>query len=692
MRARLAVALVAILIVPVLGPPVAAVEYEAVAESSACGYPRFYPPRTGTSGSLSSGHLVRGPAGALFGRSIAQIQGELVWWTVPMSDGVRVQVHRRLLPALDQVRANLEEAAASGLWYQVRDVVTSGYAARTSISHDGISYHGLGAAIDINADKNPYRLDGTLITDMPDWFVAAWEDAGMCWGGRWLSAKDPMHFSWSGPAATPGFTTLPTPYPPLTEIVPFMTTTDRHDVVFGPSAGHPRLAAEASGDGAPDVVQVKPWGDGTILEVATSRGGYLACSIRRWFIDAQPDGTPELADIGGVGRPDLVYVNESGPLVTIRRFHSNDAYAASPTITTGIPSGSGGHVFGDADADGADDLWVVTEVPGGVAIEVWSAVSGFSAVIDSLTVDLPDGAEPWRLATTDWSVDGRADLMLTRSGAGSSIVHVVDLESAALSQTLAAPGLAPTDQLGFGDYDGDGRPDLQVLSSEGDLEIWLGNSPLAGVTASDWFVADDFECPPDTLPYHYDGLFADDDDSVFVADIEWLAARGVTRGCNPPFNDWFCPDAVVTRGQMAAFLGRALDLARGPGHFTDIEGSVFEADIGALAATGITRGCNPPAQDRFCPDDPVTRGQMAAFLVRALDLAPAPMGFADADGSVFEADIGALAAAGITRGCNPPTNSDIDPPTDPEFCPDDPVTRGQMAAFLHRAAPWLPDA
>ncbi|MFO7292941.1 MAG: S-layer homology domain-containing protein, partial [Acidimicrobiia bacterium] len=52
--------------------------------------------------------------------------------------------------------------------------------------------------------------------------------------------------------------------------------------------------------------------------------------------------------------------------------------------------------------------------------------------------------------------------------------------------------------------------------------------------------------------------------------------------------------------------------------FVDDDGSIFEGDIERLAAAGITRGCNPPDNDRFCPDDPITRGQMAAFLFRAL--------------------------------------------------------------------------
>lgn len=52
------------------------------------------------------------------------------------------------------------------------------------------------------------------------------------------------------------------------------------------------------------------------------------------------------------------------------------------------------------------------------------------------------------------------------------------------------------------------------------------------------------------------GAFTDDDDSVFEDDIEWLAGAGVTLGCNPPTNDRYCPENNVSRGQMAAFLRR----------------------------------------------------------------------------------------------------------------------------------------
>jgi 5'-nucleotidase len=176
------------------------------------------------------------------------------------------------------------------------------------------------------------------------------------------------------------------------------------------------------------------------------------------------------------------------------------------------------------------------------------------------------------------------------------------------------------------------------------------------------------------------GTFTDDDNSIFEKDIEWMADNGYTSGCNPPANDEYCPDDPVTRGQMAAFLSRAFGLTDGTGAdlFTDDDSSIFEEDIDKIGTAGITLGCNPPANDQFCPNDPVTRGQMAAFLSRAFGLTDGTGAdlFTDDDSSIFEDAIDQIGTVGVTLGCNPPANDN--------YCPDDMVTRGQLAAFLHR--------
>ena len=175
------------------------------------------------------------------------------------------------------------------------------------------------------------------------------------------------------------------------------------------------------------------------------------------------------------------------------------------------------------------------------------------------------------------------------------------------------------------------------------------------------------------------GTFTDDNGTVFEGAIEAIAAAGITFGCNPPSNDRFCPNGTVTRGQMAAFIARADNLpSTKHDYFNDDNRSIFEDAINRMAEAGITHGCNPPANDRFCPTRTITRGEMAAFLARAFDEPPSSTDhFGDDNRSIFEDAINRIADAGITLGCNPPTNT--------MFCPGAKVTRGQMAAFIMRA-------
>jgi hypothetical protein len=94
--------------------------------------------------------------------------------------------------------------------------------------------------------------------------------------------------------------------------------------------------------------------------------------------------------------------------------------------------------------------------------------------------------------------------------------------------------------------------------------------------------------------------------------IAWVAEQGITGG----FGDGtFRPGADVTRGQMAAFLARGLELPAGSATFDDVAGTTHEQAIAAVAAAGITTGF---PDGTFRPGDAVTRGQMATFLFRAL--------------------------------------------------------------------------
>jgi hypothetical protein len=206
---------------------------------------------------------------------------------------------------------------------------------------------------------------------------------------------------------------------------------------------------------------------------------------------------------------------------------------------------------------------------------------------------------------------------------------------------------------------------LEDTVAGGRGDVWdLNRESLCGITGAHLEVLADAGTP--TSP----SGFTDVAGHFFEADITWLVEAGITKGCG---SRRFCPDAPVSRGQMAAFLSRALNLETAPSAgFADTVGHFFESDIDRLFAANVTRGC---ATGIFCPDKLMNRGEMAAFLVRGFRLPDAPpYPFTDTAGNYFSHDIDRLAASAITRGC-----------TASAFCPNDHVTRGQMAAFLRRA-------
>ena len=184
---------------------------------------------------------------------------------------------------------------------------------------------------------------------------------------------------------------------------------------------------------------------------------------------------------------------------------------------------------------------------------------------------------------------------------------------------------------------------------------------------------------------HIGGSFTDTPSShPFFRHIETILHHGITGGCDATS---YCPANSVTRTQMAIFLLRAQnggDYSPPPAQgnvFADVPAEMLGAAfIEDLYNRGITSGCSTNPL-RYCPNDTVSRAQMAIFLLRtrfgSMYSPPAAQGiFEDVPEESFVAPfIEDLAARGVTAGCQA---------SPPRYCPADPITRGQMAVFLTR--------
>lgn len=291
----------------------------------------------------------------------------------------------------------------------------------------------------------------------------------------------------------------------------------------------------------------------------------------------------------------------------------------------------------------------------------WIAFRTFIGTDEGATSTLelirPDGADRHIVSDTDpglfsWSPDG-SKIVYAMDDENDGL-HVVDVaaetESQLIDEGASSPAWSPDgSQIAYVN----GAAGIQIVPATG------GESVAIGIDA----LHIDWQPVPGYVP-------ADARFSRFFSSIIWLYEEGLTSGCAP---ERFCPDRSVTRGELADWLVEALELPPATAdHFVDDEMSTHEDEINSLVEAGLARGCGP---DAFCPNASLTRAELATFFVRAFELAPTDVDhFVDDEGSSHEANINRLASAGLSSGC-----------AEDRYCPESPVSRGQMAAFLKRA-------
>ncbi len=177
--------------------------------------------------------------------------------------------------------------------------------------------------------------------------------------------------------------------------------------------------------------------------------------------------------------------------------------------------------------------------------------------------------------------------------------------------------------------------------------------------------------------------FLDDNGNAHEANIETIALEGITLGCNPPINDRYCPAQHVNRAEMAAFLlrliGEAESLPSHQGYFLDVPPGLWYT---GFVEQLYQLGLTVGYGDgNYGPIDPVARSQMAAFLLRALG----EEGNLTAARGVFaDVPVDAWYAPYVERLYDLGITSGCR--TEPlEYCPGDLVKRDQMGTFLARA-------
>ncbi len=424
-------------------------------------------------------------------------------------------------------------------------------------------------------------------------------------------------------------------------------------------------------------------GGGGYLNVLDDRG----LPLPGWpvFLPGQvPWSTPAIGDLDGDGHQDLVigtgyfWPAPRGQFVFAFDRHGQ-ALPHWPVLTQGRTFSS--PAIGDVDHDGHPDVAFLDEHTRLYAVHAsGQPVAGFPQCSDDDgRCDTFSHTSP---TFADVTGDGAPDLLsvgqTTLNVWGPDGQRVGSIRTAGQAGTLTAPPVVA-------DLEGEvtvlaaaTQPSTRAGAYVGAVQRW--GTGVAGAPPRPKAVARDTgdACPPGQVPE--DGFGDVPATNVHEAAVDCLVWWGVTDGRAPGVYE---PGGLVTRGQMATFLAHVITQSGGTlpdsatDAFSDDDGSVHEANINRLAATGIVTG---RADGTYGASAPVSRAAMATFLARTAAYrtgAPLPDGgdyFSDDDGSVHEANINATAAAGLTGGTG----------TGTLYRPNNPVHRDQMASFLTR--------
>ncbi len=380
--------------------------------------------------------------------------------------------------------------------------------------------------------------------------------------------------------------------------------------------------------------------------------------LPRFFDDPSvPDtglGTPPIVDMGAHERVPLTVSAPSsaaqcaGTDVSFSVVAAGQAPLSYQWRHDGTPLVDGGRIDGaETDTLSIDDI--VAEDAGDYDVVVTDGVGqSLTSPEATLTVNATP-AVPTLTAPTSVAVGSTGNAANVGSNPGS--LYNWGLTGGTIS------GGQGTSQVAFDA----GAPGTSML-----LSVSETNAGCTSPVASSIVQVDFLDVPP-ANPFH----------NYVIA----IARAGITAGCG---GGNYCRNNPVTREQMAVFLLRA---KYGPSYsppactqlFEDVAcPSTYANWIQQLYVEEITGGCNTSPL-RYCPGNPVTRAQMAVFILKTehgpdFDPPACTLEFEDVPcENIFSEWIEELYAEGVTGGCSV---------TPLLYCPDNSVTRGQMAVFL----------
>lgn len=427
-----------------------------------------------------------------------------------------------------------------------------------------------------------------------------------------------------------------------------------------------------NGDGIQDLVVSNSVSSNLTVLLGNGAGGFTLAAGGPISTAPYSAASMAVGDFNGDGIQDLAAADYSSGTISIMLGNGSGGF----TVTTGPVLSTGAILtslaVGDFNRDGIQDLAVVNNASNSVTVLLGNGLGAFSPAGGG-TYTAGSGA--WSVVATDLNGDGIVDLAVSNR-TDNTVTLLLGDGRGGFAPSFAGPlstGNSPV-FLAAADLNGDGIEDIITSNfSSSNLTVLLGQ-PI-GTTPQTITFAPLPNVPVATAPFT---LTATSDSALTVfftsntptvctvsgATLTILIAGNCSITATQPGSTVYAAATPVTQ------------------NFTVLFGDVAPADndyaaINALSQHGITNGCG---SNDFCPNENVTRDQMAIFIVRAIygndnfTYTTTPY-FTDVTSATFGFKwIQKLKDLGITGGCTATT-----------YCPGEVVTRDQMAIFIIRA-------